>query len=75
MAPLPQITLNFTRQMKLSNDGESLSSNTGEFIFREFDGKVGFSQPLIQYLKLKDERRYFVHSPKALSNDRRVFRR
>ncbi len=42
MATLPQLTLNFNRQIKLSNDGGSLSSDTGEFIFREFDEKLGF---------------------------------
>jgi hypothetical protein len=31
MATLPQITLNFNRQIKLSNDGGSLSSDTGDF--------------------------------------------
>ncbi|GGE30075.1 hypothetical protein GCM10011391_05780 [Pullulanibacillus camelliae] len=62
MAPLPQITLDFNRQMKLSNDGGLLSSDTGEFIFQECDEKVDFSQTLIQHLKLKDERHYFVHS-------------
>ncbi|GGE43086.1 hypothetical protein GCM10011391_22380 [Pullulanibacillus camelliae] len=66
MASLPQITLDFTRRIKLSNDRGSLSSDTGEFLFREFDEKVGFSQPLIQYLKLKDERRYFAHANEQL---------
>ncbi|PXW87164.1 hypothetical protein DES38_1172 [Streptohalobacillus salinus] len=39
MATLPQLTLDFNRQIKLSNDGGELSSDTGEFIFREFDEK------------------------------------
>ncbi len=39
MVTLPQLTLDFNRQIKLSNDGGSLSSDTGEFIFREFDEK------------------------------------
>ncbi|GGE31084.1 hypothetical protein GCM10011391_07190 [Pullulanibacillus camelliae] len=66
MAPLPQITHDFNRRMKLSNDGGALSSDTGEFIFRECDEKVDFSQPLIQHLKLKDERHYFVHANEQL---------
>jgi len=43
-ATLPQITLDFNRQIKLSNDGGSLSFDTGEFIFREFDEKLEFSK-------------------------------
>ena len=62
MATLPQLTLNFNRQIKLSNDGGSLSSDTGEFIFREFDEKIGFSKVLAKHLKLKDERLYYFHS-------------
>ncbi|GGE41126.1 hypothetical protein GCM10011391_19860 [Pullulanibacillus camelliae] len=38
--------------MKLLNDRGVLSSDTGEFIFREFDEKIGFSQTLIQHLQL-----------------------
>lgn len=62
MATLPQLTLHFNRQIKLSNDGGSLSSDTGEIIFREFDEKIGFSKTLTKYLKLKDERLYYFHS-------------
>lgn len=62
MATLPQLTLNFNRQIKLSNDGGSLSSDTGEFIFREFDEKIGFSETLTNYLQLKDKRLYYFHS-------------
>jgi hypothetical protein len=66
MATLPQLTLNFNRQIKLSNDGGSFSSHTGEFIFREFDEKIGFSETLTKYLQLKDERLYFFHSNENL---------
>jgi len=66
MATLPQITLDFNRKIKLSNDGGELSSDTGEFLFREFDEKIGFSKTLSQYLNLKDERRYYVHSNENL---------
>lgn len=66
MATLPQTTLNFNRQVKLSNDGGSLSSDTGEFLFREFDDKIGFFHTLDQHLELKDERRYAVHSNEQL---------
>ncbi|WP_238458145.1 transposase, partial [Alkalihalobacterium alkalinitrilicum] len=52
--------------MKLSNDGGELSSDTGEFLFREFDEKVGFSSTLAQFLNLKDNRRYYVHSNENL---------
>lgn len=66
MATLPQLTLNFNHQIKLSNDGGSLSSDTGEFIFREFDEKLGFSKTLAKHLNLKDTRAYFVHSNENL---------
>ncbi len=66
MATLPQLTLNFNHQIKLSNNGGSLSSDTGEFIFREFDEKIGFSKTLAQYLNLKDNRRYYFHSNENL---------
>jgi len=32
--------------MKLSNDGDLLSSDTGELLFRVFDEKIGFSNKL-----------------------------
>ncbi|WP_081799503.1 IS1380 family transposase, partial [Neobacillus jeddahensis] len=63
---LPQLTLNFNRQIKLSNDGGTLSSDTGELIFREFDEKIKFSETLTKYLQLKDERLYFFHSNENL---------
>ncbi|WP_373893951.1 IS1380 family transposase [Virgibacillus sp. CBA3643] len=66
MATLPQITLDFNRQIKLSNDGGSLSSDTGEFLFKEFDEKIGFFHTLGQHIELKDDRRYYVHSNEQL---------
>lgn len=62
MATIPQLTLNFNRKIKLSNDGGSLSSDMGEFIFREFDEKIGFSKTLTTHLQLKDEKFYHLHS-------------
>lgn len=62
MATLPQLTLDFNPKIKVSNDGGSLSSDTGEFIFREFDEKIGFSKTLAQHLTLNDDRFYYVHS-------------
>jgi hypothetical protein len=66
MATLPQLTLNFNQKIKLSNDGGALSSDTGEFIFREFDEKIEFSKILAHYLHLKDERRYHLNSNENL---------
>lgn len=65
MATLPQFTLDFNRQIKLSNDGGELSSDTGEFLFREFDEKIGFSATLAKFLNLQDNRRYYVHRMKT----------
>ncbi|WP_368652261.1 IS1380 family transposase [Ornithinibacillus sp. 4-3] len=66
MATLSQLTLDFNHQIKLSNNGGSLSSDTGEFLFREFDERIGFSKTLAQHLHLKDERLYYVHSNENL---------
>jgi hypothetical protein len=66
MATLTKITLNFNRKIKLSNDGGSLSSDTGEFLFREFDEKIGFSKTLVQHLELNDLRAYYFHSNENL---------
>ncbi|ESU31626.1 hypothetical protein G3A_15655, partial [Bacillus sp. 17376] len=66
MATLPQFTLDFNHKIKLSNDGGELSSDTGEFLFREFDEKIGFSTTLAKFLNLEDKRRYYVHSNENL---------
>ncbi|MDQ0413366.1 hypothetical protein J2S25_001569 [Mesobacillus stamsii] len=66
MATLTQKTLDFNREIKLSNDGGSLSSDTGEFLFREFDEKIGFSKTLVQHLELNDSRAYYLHSNENL---------
>ncbi|QQK74825.1 IS1380 family transposase [Salicibibacter cibarius] len=62
MTTLTQITLDFNRKMKLSNDGGALSSDTGEILFREFEEKLGFFRTLDKHLDLKDERLYHFHS-------------
>ncbi|WP_035210353.1 transposase, partial [Mesobacillus boroniphilus] len=40
--------------------------DTGEFLFREFDEKIGFSTTLAKFLNLEDKRRYYVHSNENL---------
>ena len=62
MLTLPQISLNFNRRIKLSNDGGALSSDTGMFLFREFDEKLGLSQTISKHLHLNDTRTHWVHS-------------
>lgn len=66
MTRLPQTTLHFNRQLKLSNDGGELSSDTGQFLFREFDEKIGFSQTIAKHLQLKDERSFCIHQNEQL---------
>lgn len=66
MVTLPQTTLNFNRQIKLSADGGALSSDTGELLFREFDETIGFSHTLSDHLQLNDERLYYIHSNEDL---------
>jgi len=62
MATLTQKTLDDNRQFKLSNDGGSLSSDSGQFLVREFDEKLGFSKTIDKYLTLNDDRLYYKHS-------------
>lgn len=66
MTRLPQTTLHFNRQLKLSNDGGELSSDTGQFLFREFDEKLDFSQTIAKHLHLKDERSFCIHQNEQL---------
>lgn len=66
MTTLTQKPIHFNRSIKLSNDGGALSSDTGEFIFREFDEKLGFSQTIAKHLQLKDERTYCIHENEQL---------
>jgi len=54
--------LDFNRQIKLSNNGGSLSSDTGELLIREFDEKIGFSRTLGKYVEIKDDRLYHTYS-------------
>lgn len=61
MTTLTQKPFHFNRSIKLSTDGGALSSDTGELIFREFDGKMGFSQTIAKHLQLKDERSFCIH--------------
>src|SRR5690625_5113320 len=62
MTTLPQKTLDYNRQIKLSDDGSSLSSDSGQFLVREFDVKLGFSKTIDKYLRLNDDRLYYKHS-------------
>lgn len=66
MATLPQFTLDFNPQIKLSDDGGALSSDTGQFIYREFDEKIGFFNTLAHHVKLKDDRLYYSYSNETL---------
>ena len=66
MTRLPQMTLQFNRKLKLSNEGDELSSDTGQLLFREFDDKIGFSKTISEHLHLKDERTFCVHSNEKL---------
>lgn len=61
MTTLSQNTLQFNRSIRFSFDGGELSSDTGQFVFREFDEKIGFSQTIAKHLHLKDERSYCIH--------------
>lgn len=66
MTRLPQIALQFNRKLKLSNEGDELSSDTGQFLFREFDDKLGFTKTIFEHLQLKDERSFHIHQNKQL---------
>lgn len=66
MTRLPQMTLQFNRKLKISNEGDELSSDTRQFLFREFDEKLGFTKTIFEYLQLKDERSFHAHQNKQL---------
>src|SRR5699024_5415395 len=62
MATLPETTLDYNRKIKLSNDGGDLSSDTGSFLFREFEEKIDFFSTLLKLLKINDTRKYYDYS-------------
>src|SRR5690625_5289882 len=62
MTTLTQKILNYNKQIKLSDDGGSLSSDSGQFLVRELDEKLGFSKTIDKYLTLNDDRLYYKHS-------------
>jgi len=66
LTTLTQTTLNFNSRVKLTGNGGDLSSDTGEFLFREFDETIGFSQTLAEHLVLNDERHYRIHANQDL---------
>jgi len=66
MATLPETTLNYNRKIKWTNDGGDLSSDTGTFLFREFEEKIGFFATLMKHLNINDTRQYYVHSNEQL---------
>lgn len=66
MATLPETTLDYNRKIKLSNDGGDLSSDTGSFLFREFEEKIDFFSTLMKHLKINDTRKYYVYSNEQL---------
>src|SRR5699024_2229724 len=66
MATLPETTLDYNRKIKLSNDGGDLSSDTGSFLFREFEEKIDFFSTLMEHLKINDTRKYYVYSNEQL---------
>src|SRR5690625_1495304 len=62
MATLTQSALKFNRKIKINNDGGSLSSDSGQFLIREFDEKLRFSETIDKHLTLNDDRLYYKHS-------------
>src|SRR5699024_7660821 len=62
MTNLTHKTLDYNKQIKLSDDGGSLSSDSGQLLVREFDEKLGFSKTIDKYLTLNDDRLYYKHS-------------
>src|SRR5699024_688787 len=62
MTTLSKTTLDYNQKIKLSNDGGDLSSDTGSFLFREFEEKIGLFSTLMKHLDFKYTRKYYVHS-------------
>jgi hypothetical protein len=51
-----------SNNIKLTDGGGDLSSDSGLLLFREFDAALGFSKTLTQHLQLNDTRAYHIHS-------------
>src|SRR5699024_11785113 len=58
----PENTVNHNQKIKLTNDGRDLSSDIGNFLFREFGEKIGFFATLMKHLNINDARQYYIHS-------------
>lgn len=54
-------TLSYNKKIKLSNNGRDSSSDTGVFLFREFDDKIGFTSTLVKHFPFDDSRKHYVH--------------
>lgn len=68
MATLPQLTLDFNRQIKLSTMEVYSPQITVNYYLgnSEFREKMGFFHSIDRHLELKDNRRYYVHSNEQL---------
>src|SRR5699024_5426081 len=66
MVTLQETTLDYNRKIKLSTYGGYLSSDTGSFLFREFEEKIDFFSTLMKHLKINDTRKYYVYSNEQL---------
>ncbi len=72
MTRLPQMSLQLNRKLKLSNEGDELSSDTGQLLFHEFDERIGFSKTIFEHLQLKDERSFCIHQNEQLFRQKSI---
>jgi len=66
MATLSETALDYNRKIKLTNDGGDLSSDTSNFLFREFEEKISFFATLMKHININDTRQYYIHSNEQL---------
>lgn len=53
--------MNFNRNIKINFDGGNLSSDSGLFLYKKFDEKIGFSKTIAEIVKVNDSGNHAVH--------------
>lgn len=62
MSSLLEKSANFNKKIKINFEGGDLTSDAGLLLYKEFDEKIGFSNTIEEFLKVKDNAKFRVHS-------------
>lgn len=62
MNSLNEKSLNFNRKIKINFDGGDLTSDSGLFLYKEFDEKIGLSVAIENNLQVKDNAKFRYHT-------------